>query len=293
MSEKLKAAALSTEPSEFYRIFHDEYSGIAEAVMGRYATTLGPSIYDVAVGGVPADLEGKSVLDVACGSGPVTRAVLKHLGPTGRVVGVDVSPGEIDLARRQTSDPRVEFRIEAAQSLSAPSESFDVSMCCLALNLIAPLEPVLEEVERVLRTGGFFVVVVGGIGDEYAEYEQAAQEILTPLQSCLPEGASPVFGDPRCNRTETLQALLSKHFEPREEVRFAVLMTGSPEELAIVLPDYFYSFYLLSEKSQSTTRKRVLQIASRTQDESGRACIRIPHVRLTFSKRGSYQKEKL
>src|SRR5258707_3337905 len=42
---------------------------------------------------------GDRVLDVACGTGVVARAAAKRVGPTGRVVGVDLNPGMISVAR--------------------------------------------------------------------------------------------------------------------------------------------------------------------------------------------------
>src|SRR6476660_4043688 len=39
------------------------------------------------------------VLDVACGTGVVTRAAAKRVGPTGRIVGIDLNPGMIAVAR--------------------------------------------------------------------------------------------------------------------------------------------------------------------------------------------------
>lgn len=42
---------------------------------------------------------GERVLDVACGTGVVARVAAKHVGPTGRVVGVDLNPGMIAVAR--------------------------------------------------------------------------------------------------------------------------------------------------------------------------------------------------
>ncbi len=53
---------------------------------------------------------GDAALDVACGTGKVSTALLKVVGPAGRVTGLDFSPGMIDRARRERpSAPNLSF----------------------------------------------------------------------------------------------------------------------------------------------------------------------------------------
>jgi ubiquinone/menaquinone biosynthesis C-methylase UbiE len=109
---------------------------------------------------LPPSLEGCSVLDVACGQGLATRALL-GLGAS-EVVGLDASTSMIELARARTDEnASVSWRIDDAQSLSTCSDaSFDGVSCQLGLMDIADLDATLRSIRRVLKTGGWFVFVI-------------------------------------------------------------------------------------------------------------------------------------
>jgi SAM-dependent methyltransferase len=107
------------------------------------------------------DLTGADVLDVACGQGLPTRALV---GAGAKwVVGVDSAPAMIDLARRRTADQLpVTWRVDDAQRLNAfTSASFDGATCQLRLMDIPDLAAGLRSIRRVLRPKGWFVFVIG------------------------------------------------------------------------------------------------------------------------------------
>jgi ubiquinone/menaquinone biosynthesis C-methylase UbiE len=105
--------------------------------------------------GVGAD---ETVLDVGCGTGNLTRALLERLSPRGRVVAVDVSPTMVAAARRKVVDHRVEWHIADVCRLSLPSATVDRVIC----NSVWPHfdEPVAAgaALARVLRPGGLLHV---------------------------------------------------------------------------------------------------------------------------------------
>jgi demethylmenaquinone methyltransferase/2-methoxy-6-polyprenyl-1,4-benzoquinol methylase len=100
---------------------------------------------------------GMSVLDVACGTGPVTRACLDLLRGEGRVVGVDPSAGMLAEARRRV--PGAEFRVGHAEELPADSGSVDFLVMGFALRHVGQLERAFGEYRRVLRPGGRALVL--------------------------------------------------------------------------------------------------------------------------------------
>jgi len=124
----------------------------------------GSGPHEVAVacllGLLPA-VAGARVLEIACGQGLATRAVL-HAGAAS-VVGVDSSREMIDIAasRREPMAP-ISYVVDDAQRLSTcADESFDAATCQLALMDIPDLTATLRSVHRVLRPGGWFVFVIG------------------------------------------------------------------------------------------------------------------------------------
>ena len=107
------------------------------------------------------DVRGKAVLDLACGEGFYTRFI-KRRGAS-RVVGVDLSPGMIELARRQEErDPLgINYLAHDAKHL-ALDESFDVVVAAYLLNYAqtaAELVTMGVAIVRHLKPGGRFVTV--------------------------------------------------------------------------------------------------------------------------------------
>jgi demethylmenaquinone methyltransferase / 2-methoxy-6-polyprenyl-1,4-benzoquinol methylase len=98
---------------------------------------------------------GGSALDVACGTGKLTAALAQAVGPGGRVVGVDLSPGMLDQARLSYGDlPGVEFRLGNALALPVGNASFDAATIAFGLRNLSSFEDGLREMARAVRSGG-------------------------------------------------------------------------------------------------------------------------------------------
>jgi len=100
---------------------------------------------------------GMQVLDVACGTGPVSRACLDVLKGDGRVIGIDPSEGMLAVARQRV--PGAEFRVGHAEALPAENASADFLTMGFALRHVAQLETTFREYRRVLRPGGRILVL--------------------------------------------------------------------------------------------------------------------------------------
>jgi ubiquinone/menaquinone biosynthesis C-methylase UbiE len=72
---------------------------------------------------------GERVLDVACGSGIVARLAAEQVGAAGTVVGVDINPGMIAVARKNAGAAGVEWKEGNATALPLPDGSFDLVTC--------------------------------------------------------------------------------------------------------------------------------------------------------------------
>jgi len=101
-----------------------------EAYVGRWTRLVAREFLDWLR--VPAD---SSWLDVGCGTGDMTRAILETQSPS-RVVGVDASEGFITFAREHVRDERVEFNVGDAMSLPYDEEEFDAAVSGLVLNFL-------------------------------------------------------------------------------------------------------------------------------------------------------------
>lgn len=105
------------------------------------------------------NLRDKRVLELGCGMGVVS-VVLGRRGAT--VLGIDVSPGMIDIARRNAAihglGGTVEHRVMSAEALDLPDASFDLVFGFVCLHHLQPTLAA-SEVRRVLRAGGRAVFV--------------------------------------------------------------------------------------------------------------------------------------
>lgn len=96
---------------------------------------------------------GISWLDVGCGTGVVTEAVLRDAVP-GRVVGVDHSQAYIAEAVRRVGRERVVFDVGDAQELPYEDRIFDAIVSGLVLNFLPEPDRAVREMVRVARPGG-------------------------------------------------------------------------------------------------------------------------------------------
>lgn len=116
-----------------------------------------------------ADLKpGDRVVDIACGTGLVTFPAAEAVGPSGEVVGTDISGSMVDLCREaatQRAGTNVSFERMDAEELSLPDASFDAALCALGLMFIVDPLKSLQEQLRVLKPGGRAAAAVWGQRD--------------------------------------------------------------------------------------------------------------------------------
>lgn len=96
----------------------------------------------------------ETVLDVGCGTGNLTHALLARLSRAGRVVAIDISPRMIEVARAKVPDERVAWRVADARSLPLKGGSCDRVLCCSVWPHVEDREAVAGELRRVLRAEG-------------------------------------------------------------------------------------------------------------------------------------------
>jgi SAM-dependent methyltransferase len=136
-----------------WRLFRGPLRRMFDGLAPSWETRIGPhhlSALDRALADVPRP---RRVLDLGTGTGVVALALAERY-PEAEVVGVDLSPGMIEEARRKLSAERagrVRFEVGDASSLDCPDGDFD-------LVVLSNMIPFAGELARVVEPGGVLVL---------------------------------------------------------------------------------------------------------------------------------------
>jgi ubiquinone/menaquinone biosynthesis C-methylase UbiE len=109
---------------------------------------------------------GYSVLDLACGTGEPALTIAKIVGPSGKVVGLDIAPGMIAVAKERMAAQglkNVTFQLNEHDDLpTLQDKSFDAATCRLGLMFMPDPVRMLKSIRRALKPGGKASAVVWG-----------------------------------------------------------------------------------------------------------------------------------
>lgn len=156
-SDDLKTDACCCATAAPPKYVIDAMADIDDEIMARFYGCGSP---------IPPALEGATVLDLGCGTGRDVYICSKLTGPTGRVIGVDMTAQQLDFARRHEAAQMERFGfaesnvtflqgyIEDLESLGIENESVDVVISNCVINLSPFKDQVFKEIARVLKPGG-------------------------------------------------------------------------------------------------------------------------------------------
>jgi SAM-dependent methyltransferase len=152
-----------------------------EAYMGRWSYPLAQAF--LAWFAVPA---GGRWLDVGCGTGALTEAVLEAANPT-EVMGIDPSAEFLGTATTRITDPRARFAVGDARALPVATDGYDAVVAGLVIHFLPEPAPAVAEMARATRPGGAVGAYVWDIRGEMqrSRYFWAAVAATDADAACL------------------------------------------------------------------------------------------------------------
>jgi SAM-dependent methyltransferase len=128
-----------------------ELSNVPEATVRSFAGVANPHV----LGRIE---EGAVVLDLGCGAGTDLLIAAQMVGPSGHVIGVDMTPAMLKVAAASAREMGLADRVELHESLieclPLPNNEVDIVISNGVIDLVPDKEAVFDEIDRVLKPGG-------------------------------------------------------------------------------------------------------------------------------------------
>lgn len=136
---------------------------------------------------------GERVLDIACGTGAVTRQIPPIVTQSGAVTGLDVNPAMLAVARSLPAPQGAPITWTEGSALSLPfaDAAFDLVLCQHGLQFFPDRKAALSEMRRVLAPGGRTTAIVGQAVGRHPVFEALMQSVARHLALPLAEVAVP------------------------------------------------------------------------------------------------------
>ena len=100
---------------------------------------------------------GETVVDLGCGAGTDLLIAAQMAGPSGRAIGIDMTPSMLDRAGASAADlglENVQLHETLIEGLPVPDASVDIVISNGVVDLVPDKDAVFDEIDRVLRPGG-------------------------------------------------------------------------------------------------------------------------------------------
>ncbi len=168
-----------------------------------------------------------AILDLACGTGAVSRTLARHLAPGARIEAVDIAPPMLDLASvliaRDGVADRVSLHLASAAELPFGDASFDHGFCQQGVQFFPDKVAALREVGRVLKPGAMFTASVWtACADGNPAFHAYEESVARHLGADLAPLGPFAFGDAKALRAIFDEAGFSVHSLERRSIEVAL-----------------------------------------------------------------------
>src|SRR5215510_14343196 len=132
---------------------------------------------------------GNSILDVGCGTGASALPAAQIVGPTGKVIGVDLAEKLLEMARTKATQRQlqnVEFRLGDMTALGLPDNQFDAIVSVFSIFFVQDMVSIVRELWRMVKPGGKLAITTWGarfFAPVYSVWREAVRNVRPDLYS--------------------------------------------------------------------------------------------------------------
>lgn len=265
MAASLKINTIET----FLKDFHKKNPSCTPVAFAHGLTSEKLNSYDFLVSIMSEKDKHASVIDLACGDGTLSKKIIDRLGSDVNITGVDMSVGELDVARKNLEGYSVKFFEANAQNIPVQNSGADFIFCHMAFMLMDNIEQVVAEIHRCLKPEGIFSAVVGGKYEPNPNYDIFLNLLDKALKNENKKWLSDL-GDPRTRSHDGLISLFDNQKFSNIAIKdFKIIFNERPVDLM----NFFMKIYdvgLLSEDAQQQLYIDLLQSLNAIRNEDGR-----------------------
>lgn len=214
----------------FQSVREDERQGLVNSVFGRVANRY-DLMNDLMSGGVhrlwkndlinwlaPSKTTPQSLLDVAGGTGDISRRFLDATGPQSSATICDISAEMLEAGRGKLAgryEGRLNFVQGNAETLPFPDKSFDAYTIAFGIRNVTHIEAALSEAFRVLKRGGRFICL---------EFSEVRMPILDKVYDRFSFNIIPQLGELVAKDGESYRYLVESIRRFPDQDRFAAMI---------------------------------------------------------------------
>lgn len=134
-----------------------EFVAFTGTIPGNYDKYMGPLFFEPYALDLAARIKGrplKKVLEIACGTGRVTKHLRSALPNDAMLIATDLNSDMLAIAKHNLAEEKIEFGVADAQSLPFDDNSFDLVVCQFGFMFMPDKAKAFGEIYRVLVKGG-------------------------------------------------------------------------------------------------------------------------------------------
>jgi ubiquinone/menaquinone biosynthesis C-methylase UbiE len=208
---------------------------------------------------------GKRILDLACGPGTLSLPLAHAVSPGGEVVGIDLAPGMIEVARSETpAGLPVRFELMDMEDLRFPDHSFDAAVSGHGFQFVPDLRRALAESRRVLKPGSRMAASVPVDPSRPSEAQAILERVVGGALPPAPKARDQV-ATRRMVEDEATFAEIARQggFSSAEVVRYEESTTWASPQHFVEIAAGWWSMAIRLDRVSASERASLLERARR------------------------------